>query len=590
MNKNKILLLIFCLLISVIIISGGTYALWTWRNGDSDKTVVNFTASSNFKCSATGDTDLSLNDVTFIPVDSSKCNTSENVLKKKITMNLDNGNKIGVQFNTWLNLDSVGSYLLGNENFKWVLSKEESCTSGVVNSGDFGTVTSSTDKIELFNYTYDNTYTGNYYLYMYLDKKEITIPTEDVATRKLNLSLGGVCTDTPLSYREAILNGGYPQLDDGMIPVVISNNGVVQTIAATDSNWYSYSNKKWANAVLVNSSSRNKYLNTTGVTVNENDILAYYVWVPRYKYKIWSVDEELKNDQEQEIDIVFESTMTGKTLDTHVGGYRTHPAFTFGGHELNGIWVGKFETTGSASAPTIKGNSAPIDGQSLSAQFNISRMFVGNTYGVTSRMDAHLMKNSEWGAVAYLSHSKYGIDGRIRINNNSNGLTGCGASVYNGEANTTCEIAYGSATEYPQSTTGNISGIFDMSGGLLENVSGYSGDGISPWGGSYAGFGSSLASKYYDSYDSSSQNYGIPACSSDIVNGVCYGHALTETLYWYSNDLYSISSDPSSQESVWIARGGYYDEGEAAGPFSIALTDGGAITGVGFRSVISYEG
>ncbi len=47
--------------------------------------------------------------------------------------------------------------------------------------------------------------------------------------------------------------------------------------------------------------------NTTGVTVNEDDILAYYVWIPRYKYKMWSVDNESKTGQEQEIQIVFEN-------------------------------------------------------------------------------------------------------------------------------------------------------------------------------------------------------------------------------------------------------------------------------------------
>ncbi len=78
-----------------------------------------------------------------------------------------------------------------------------------------------------------------------------------------------------------------PELDTGMIPVVIANDGTVTTVSKDDSNWYDYSSKKWANVVLVNSSSRSNYLNTTGVTIPEDNILAYYVWIPRYKYKIW---------------------------------------------------------------------------------------------------------------------------------------------------------------------------------------------------------------------------------------------------------------------------------------------------------------
>ena len=42
-------------------------------------------------------------------------------------------------------------------------------------------------------------------------------------------------------------------------------------------------------------------------------------------------------------------------------------------------------------------------------------------------LDSHMIKNTEWGAVAYLSHSKYGIDGSIRINNNSSYKTGYAA-------------------------------------------------------------------------------------------------------------------------------------------------------------------
>ena len=42
----------------------------------------------------------------------------------------------------------------------------------------------------------------------------------------------------------------------------------------------------------------------------------------------------------------------------------------------------------------------------------------GNPYGLTSGSEAHLMKNSEWGAVAYLTQSKYGRNGvEITINN-----------------------------------------------------------------------------------------------------------------------------------------------------------------------------
>ena len=188
-----------------------------------------------------------------------------------------------------------------------------------------------------------------------------------------------------------------------MIPVTISDTGVVTTISKSNSNWYNYDKKKWANVVLTTSSSRIKYLNTTGVSVSETDVLAYLVWIPRYKYKIWTTITSSEGS-EQTIEVVFEDKTTPKSTGTTVGSYRTHPSFTFGETELNGIWVGKFETSGDATTPTVKPNLSSLTNQNVSTQFSTAQKFGTSTYGSTSKIDAHMMKNSEWGAVVYLSH------------------------------------------------------------------------------------------------------------------------------------------------------------------------------------------
>ena len=82
-----------------------------------------------------------------------------------------------------------------------------------------------------------------------------------------------------------------------------------------------------------------------------------------------------------------------------------------------------------------------------------------------------MIKNMEWGAVAYLSHSKYGtcIDGtctEIGINNNYNNMTGCGA-IAGSSSSSTCN-AYNTTTGMLASTTQNIYGVYDMSGGVHE--------------------------------------------------------------------------------------------------------------------------
>ena len=50
----------------------------------------------------------------------------------------------------------------------------------------------------------------------------------------------------------------------------------------------------WANAVLVSETgtvhNRSDYVDAdAGYTISEDDVLAYYVWIPRYKYKVWNI-------------------------------------------------------------------------------------------------------------------------------------------------------------------------------------------------------------------------------------------------------------------------------------------------------------
>ena len=82
------------------------------------------------------------------------------------------------------------------------------------------------------------------------------------------------------------------------------------------------------------------------------------------------------------------------------------------------------------------------------------------------------MKNSEWGAVAYLAHSQYGRNGfEVDINNSSYYITGNGS---NSTTSTTkvagVANAYNTEIGAHASTTGNIYGVYDMSGGAYECV------------------------------------------------------------------------------------------------------------------------
>ena len=538
---------------------------------------------------------------------------ANNYIKRTVTVSptIDTTGKT-IYMDLWLDIKTLGAGLSNTNYFRYAFTTSStSNTTGVIVEGTFNGKVAG-DKIMLLNaQSFSTSTTDTYYLWIWLDINE---EDESVMEQSFSLSLNGSCTDKPLPYSEDILNGGYPQLDDGMIPVVFDTSGsstLVKTISSTDANWYNYKNKKWANVVLVNNNSRANYLNTTGVTVNEDDILAYYVWVPRYKYKIWSVDNNNKKGKEQEIDIVFENKTTSKSLGTAVGEYRTHPAFTFGSDELNGIWVGKFETTGNATTPTVKPDVISLRGQNVSTQFATAQKFGEPTYGVSSNIDAHMMKNSEWGAVAYLSHSKYGANREIYINNSSSYYTGrsggnVGGStaintVYTDQTSTSQDNSYGFYTwdgfllNYNTntksstrdltkvgSTTGNMTGVYDMSGGTWEYVMGWYSGASDTFGATsssnFAGFTSALDSKYWDEYTTTN---ALTACDG----GICYGYGLSEVNKWYGD-----FTDFVDAGNPWFGRGGYSFGGASAGAFFFNISGGRANNNNGFRSVLSFVG
>ena len=298
-----------------------------------------------------------------------------------------------------------------------------------------------------------------------------------------------------------------PKLLDNMVPIKYENDNWV--VADIHEEWYDYDKKEWANAVVLNTTKN------VGDVVNEEEIDLWYVWIPRYTYTIFNGNNGSVN--EQEIKIKFESgtnsSGTVKCVDAVSGSGNssetctdstngsikngtstyTHPAFTFGDQELEGFWVGKFEISGSTDKITIKPNVSSLRNQTVSSFFN-SILNMKTVYNLNG--DSHMMKNMEWGAVAYLSHSKYGTctDGscvEVGINNNSSYITGCGAAAGSSESST-CN-KYDTAIGMLASTTQNVYGVYDMSGGSYENVMGEIVINGSP-------ISSQLDSKYYNSY------------------------------------------------------------------------------------------
>ena len=448
-----------------------------------------------------------------------------------------------------------------------------------------------------------------------------------------------------------------------------SEGSVVKT-TDTDTAWYDYDAKKWANAQTEDGS--------------------MWVWIPRFAYRV--------NKSTQTFDVVFLKDTTnnyvenGTEKNAETEGYTIHPAFknesltgyVNGGwdRDLTGIWVSKFEagfasgnnsatvkessvkytqasalvsgvelgssettatarnyldgeygvkngnnytfkneTAPSIKYPTFQGLTYSMNYINHNDAFNISRALTesGNIYGLSnSSTDSHMMKNSEWGAVAYLSQSKYGLNGtniyinNVNLNNTSKSVyavTGCTGTTEDASpvATTITELNNRTASGVyvwtqksgtKASTTGTIYGIYDMSGGTWERTAGLVNNGNS----NLSTYGQSLmntlnnekSSKYVTVYphdssvDKTGENKDTASTANWKANTKIYGDGIRETstggtgkTSWYTDYSYF-----PAVVSPFSERGGILWNDEGAGLFCFDRDTGGNYYNGGFRSVL----
>ena len=295
-------------------------------------------------------------------------------------------------------------------------------------------------------------------------------------------------------YIEPILNGTDPVLEEPLIPVTIEDDGTVKK-ADLASEWYDYETKKWANAVILEDESKNY---ASGEIIPEENIESYFVWIPKYRYQLWDLGNydsltTVDTSKVHEIPIIFGDYNTsdsvsgecttpmesGATGNCKVGEYMTHPAFL--SIPSTGFWVGKFETGYKGATTTEEAEKNVNDTSKIIVKpnvyswrnINLANAHL-NSYNYKRELDSHMMKNTEWGAMAYLQHSAYGSSTSVRINNNSDYITGyqanneptCGYTGKNEDCNISCNDNTCNKP-YPNSnlasTTGNITGFFDTS-------------------------------------------------------------------------------------------------------------------------------
>ena len=357
---------------------------------------------------------------------------------------------------------------------------------------------------------------------------------------------------------------------------------------------YNYEENRWANAEVE-------------IDYGEGNqkIKSYFVWIPRYAYRIIYFDtpdnrDAYRNGEITENEAIKDGKIIGYSdsrgivsIDTegnvkkvsgetslNIGGkyFRVHPAFTNdvenGGwdSELPGIWVGKYETS---LAKKSNGNdynpgSTMIVNESSDYAIRVEQnksswryCTISNQYtsakAYNTNLNSHMLKNSEWGAVAYLTESKYGRNGEEVAQN----------------TDTTYKTASGNfidSENQKQSSTGNETGIYDLSGGAYERVAAYLQDGSTSNGNSLV---NETDKKFVTIYTRTSASSGYRV-----------GDATYETSGWHSDGASFVNSD-----GPFFIRGDnfYSDAASKPGVFYYGSHTGIAVNIGSFRMCLAVK-
>ena len=280
----------------------------------------------------------------------------------------------------------------------------------------------------------------------------VTTPTyysEDMTlTKTVNTTEGTVAELTSPDLSGFNLDKTYfVTMDNGTTPTVQASTKITtaadsiyaekEVATNAPAGWYDYSSRNWANIV----------------TIGDDGAAAYWVWIPRYEYKV---------DVEQNaVDIVFISANT----TTPDEGYTIPDAFTFDGKQLSGLWVSKYEIS-DIKIPT--GFTTKVTTNSI----NIS----GITYKGSSSVSTGSMPNSNIAMTCVNSGGGTVASGSITISS-TDGYTISGLAPGTYTINLTIPYAYSdpqsgvktyanvsSTVTVPSSSSSGVANAPDLSG------------------------------------------------------------------------------------------------------------------------------
>ena len=425
-------------------------------------------------------------------------------------------------------VNAISSRWIYNTTSGAIGENESSYTGGSFSSGQTITLKATT--------------AGTYYLHV--------LTVDNAGNKKETIS-------SAVTVEEALVaDGNYnaskgvntPKLGSGMTPIKWNGSSWVNT-TGSDKDWYDYTSKKWANAKTSDGS--------------------MWVWIPRYAYSITS---GYQSSSAGNIEVEFmkgltNETSTGRTSFQNASGqgnWNIHPAFNYG-QTVSGLWVAKFEASNSGGKIKVE------PGVQSWRSITVNDIYT-NCLNYNKTLNSHMMKNDEWGAVAYLSKSKYGKQNEeVDINSDSSYYTGGGSGN-----------AY--VTNVGQSTTGTVHGVYDMSGGAYEYVAAYVNNGNSSLSN-----GESLVNGDAKTKNVYSKGSSDDRDSNYSANSGKYGDAVYETSVngnssnssWYGDDSYFPDTN-----SPFFLRGAFYGAGTSGGVFYFDYEDGNSFNTYSFRPVL----
>lgn len=392
--------------------------------------------------------------------------------------------------------------------------------------------------------------TSNKYI---IEENKFYIISLTMSDKDINLYING---SSVLNYSMAI-NTNYNILTIGGIGNVLVSDLYVYNDILTSKE---VNNNYRDNLILITdnlvSGYNNFYPMTTdtyykssplGTTIKDSDINEFYVWIPRFKYRLWNVTGEPNissyDAYTKGIDISFEKNKesggsiyckdnicysdeerTISLTQNDNDKYYTPSSFT-NNEELLGFWVGKYEVSNGCKDNCLTNSSdlTILPNQESWRNNNLSNYYEaikgkGNSY--------HIIKNSEWGTISYLSHSKYGICSNMKC------------------TEITSNNTYISGKEGKDSTTGNIYGVFDMAGSASEFVmANYTSNNSLALNNSNFKYNVTIPSTDYDLY--SGTNFILGDATKEIL--------LTQSSTGSWDNNYSIFIDKVNN---WFIRGG----------------------------------